>query len=109
MHGIKKIFITNIVPWLEPVYRKTKIFQPTIYKTGFRGYLRFNFSEILPPKKNVFKRFILLIRIIDFIFNLIGDLRFIFFKKYKFKNVKFEYVVNLDELSAKFLDSHNKK
>jgi len=52
----KNICITNIVPWLEPVYQKTKIFQPTLFKTGKRFYLRSNFAELLPPKHTFFEK-----------------------------------------------------
>jgi hypothetical protein len=105
----KKIFITNIVPWLEPVYQKTNIFQPTIYKKGFRGYLRFNFSEILPPKKKIFENIIPILKTIDFTLNLIHDIRLSLFIKHKYNNVRYEYLSTIDEKTVDFIDIHKIK
>ena len=65
----KKILITNIVPFLEPVYQKTKLFYPTQYKVGIRCFRRFNFAEILPPKNAVFVKFKPLLSLADGLLN----------------------------------------
>jgi len=105
----KKIFITNIVPWLEPVYQKTNIFQSTIYKEGLRGYLRFNFSDILPPKKKIFKNIVPVLKTIDFTLNLIQNIRLSFFNKYQFNGIKYEYLSLIDEKTSDFIDLYKKK
>lgn len=103
----KKIFITNIVPWLEPVYQKTKIFLPTKYKFGFRGYLRFNLSEILSSKNTFFKKIYPLLKIIDCLLNALIDLRFILNKVEKVKDINYDYVVTLDEISDEFIKKYS--
>lgn len=42
-----KLFISNFVPTLEKTYQNLGIFHPTIYKTGYRFYTRFCFTEII--------------------------------------------------------------
>jgi hypothetical protein len=105
----QKIFITNIVPWLEPVYQKTKIFQPSVYKSGFRGYMRFNLSEILPPKKPVFQKITSFLKIIDCVFNWLHDIRLSSFKKYNLEEVNYGYLSRLDDECAAFIDLYNQK
>lgn len=101
----QKILITNIVPWLEPIYQKTKIFQPTIYKYGLRCYMRFNLAELLPPKNRIFKRLTWTLRLIDNFINTFYSLRLILFRKLKLKNVKYEYLTYLDNESCKFVET----
>jgi len=105
----KKIFITNIVPWLEPVYQKTKLFFPTKYKIGFRGYLRFNLSEILSSKNTFFKKITPLLKVCDFLLNSVADLRLLFYLKDILKEVRYDYVVSLDEIPDDFIKIHNTK
>ncbi|MGD9978227.1 MAG: hypothetical protein AB7S54_09880 [Bacteroidales bacterium] len=99
----KKILITNIVPSLEPVYQKTNIFQPTKYKIGYRGYLRFNLAEILPPKNCTLSKLTPLLKLSDWFLNIFVDLRLVFIKEHPPKDVKFEYLSSFDEIPADFL------
>jgi hypothetical protein len=110
----KKIMITNIVPTLIPTYQKTKIFQPTVYKTGLRCYYKFNFSELLPPKKAIFGQIKLLLKIGDWVLNsLLAP--FSYFRKTKSENnVHFLEISKPDEeigglLINKFNISNRKK
>lgn len=103
----KKICITNIVPWLEPIYQKTKLFQPTQYKEGFRGYFRFNLSEILPPKSSFFKNIRPLLQLSDWFMNLFLDKRLWLFKGYSLNDSKFEYLPTFEKMSADFIDEHS--
>lgn len=100
----QKILITNFVPWLEPIYQKTKIFQPTIYKYGLRGYMRFNFAEILPPKNQIFKKFASILKLTDTFLNILYSIRLTFFEKYTFENINYEYLTHLDNESGKFIE-----
>jgi GNAT superfamily N-acetyltransferase len=100
----QKIFITNIVPTLEPVYQKTKIFLPTLYKSGFRGYLRFNFAEILPPKKKLFQKTIPLLKGLDFSLNLLNNIRLSFCKKYSTDGIRYERLNQLDNSAIDFIN-----
>lgn len=98
----QKIMITNIVPDLEPVYQKTKIFQPTIYKLGFRGYVRFSLSAILPPKHHFFRKIVPALKLADIILNLPVDLKLTFFKTFK-TDIQFEYLKKLSEEDENFI------
>ncbi len=102
-----RIFITNIVPALEPVYLKTKLFLPTRYKTGYRGYMRFNLSEILPPKKTFFRKITPFLKIVDGSLNIFSNLRFIFFSGYRL-DVKVEYLTTFEEDLEEFVSCYNK-
>jgi hypothetical protein len=99
----KKIMITNIVPSLIPTYQKTKIFQPTVYKTGLRCYYKFNFSELLPPKKAIFGQIKPLLKISDWVLNSLVT-PFSYFRKTKVDtNVHFLEISKADEQIGKFL------
>ena len=103
----KNIFITNIVPWLEPVYQKTNLFFPTKYKIGFRGYLRFNLSEILSSKNTFFKKVTPLLVVTDLLLNALADLRFRFNKKELVKEINYDYVASLNEIPDDFIKIHS--
>ncbi len=103
----KRILITNIVPWLDPVYQKTGLFLPTQQKTGFRGYLRFNTAEILPPKKNIFKKITPMLKTIDYALNSLIRIRLSLYKKQSLCNIRYEYLSSFDEINDMFFESHN--
>lgn len=99
----QKILMKNMVPRLEPLYQKTKLFQPTIYKTGFRGYMRFNFAEILPPKKAFFEKTKPILKITDFILNSIHDIQICLSSKGHLKNVNYQYLFRLGDMEGDFI------
>lgn len=101
----QQIFITNIVPWLEPVYQKTKIFNPTQYKIGYRGYLRFNLAEILPPKSTFFQKTKCILKASDKVLNLLADLRFTLKGKSK-TSLRHEYMHCIDHTMEAFISNH---
>ena len=102
----EKIFITNIVPWLEPIYQKTKLFFPTKYQSGFRGYLRFNLSGILPSKNKLFQKFGSLFKLSDCLFNSVADLRFTFNKKRHLPGINYDYLTSLNEIPDEFIEKY---
>jgi hypothetical protein len=99
----QKILITNIVPALEPVYQKTKIFQPTIYKSGFRGYVRLNLNELLPPKHRLFRKMVPVLKLADSIINLPIDLKLKMFPKFDTGDLQLQYLQKLSEDDEKFM------
>lgn len=103
-----KIFITNFVPWLEPVYQKIGIFEPVRHKSGLRCYLRFNLAEILPPKKPFYQHISFLLKAIDFAFNTAGDVRLKFIRPDTSDQAKPEYLSYIDEDSEKFIVCHTR-
>lgn len=105
----QKILITNIVPWLEPVYQKTKIFQPTMYRTGFRGYMRFNFAEILPPKKVFFEKAKVILKLTDFVLNSIHDVQLSLSPQARLRNISYEYLFRLGDIENNFISKFKDK
>lgn len=101
----QKILITNIVPWLEPVYQKTKIFQPTIFKSGLRAYLRLNLADILPPKKSFFGKIKPILKSIDWLLNLIIDIRLSITKPLKLEDVNIEFISQIGKKESLFINN----
>ena len=96
--------ITTIVPSLIPTYQKTKIFQPTLYKTGLRCYYRFSFSELLPPKKALFDQLKPLLKLSDWILNNIVS-PFFHIRKQQIKiKAKFLEINKIDEEIRELLE-----
>lgn len=104
----RKLLITNIVPWLEPVYQKTKIFVPTIYKEGYRGYMRFNSAELLSSKKSIFKKMFPVLNFGDTILNTIFDTRFVLYNKRQSGNVDVQYLKSLGDEEKTFINGFKK-
>ena len=99
----KKIMITNIVPSLIPTYQKTKIFQPTQYKTGLRCYYRFNFSELLPPKKKFFDQIKPILKLGDWLLNTLIAPFFLARKPGVINGLNFLEINEIDEEIGDFL------
>src|ERR1035438_2521134 len=53
-----KILITNMATGTINFYLRTDLFRPPLYKSGIRGYLKFNLAAILPPKKSIFRKIV---------------------------------------------------
>lgn len=64
-----RLAITNIVPSLENVYGKMKMFAPIRKISGTRYYFRLNLATILPPKHKAFQISKPILSAFDFIFN----------------------------------------
>jgi hypothetical protein len=76
-----RILITNFVPSLASLYRRTGMFLPERIKTGIRAYMRLNLSEVLPPKARWLSTIKPFLSISDGLFNLVADFRFFFFRR----------------------------
>lgn len=98
------ILITNMAPGTIPFYLKTGLFNPPVYKEGFRGYLQFNFSEILPPKKEIFRKSIPLLKVADFLLNMVNGVRLLFYRGYGFSgNFRIDYQDGISREAAGFI------
>ncbi|MCL1942769.1 MAG: GNAT family N-acetyltransferase [Candidatus Azobacteroides sp.] len=52
-----RLFVSNIVPDLEKTYQSLRIFHPTVYKSGYRVYVRFCLKDLIGkhfPKTAIF-------------------------------------------------------
>jgi hypothetical protein len=88
-----RILITNFVPSLASLYRRTGMFLPERIKTGIRAYMRLNLSEVLPPKARWLSNIKPFLSISDRLFNLVADFRFFVFSR----QVNTAYYQFLDE------------
>ncbi|MDR1729507.1 MAG: GNAT family N-acetyltransferase [Prevotellaceae bacterium] len=79
----ERLFITNIVPGLEKTYQRLGIFQPTVYRTGYRFYMQFCFSEIIVSRKFRSPFLKSAAALTDYLLNLPFSVRTLFYKKSK--------------------------
>ena len=71
-----KIMFTNYAPESKAVYDKSGEFTKYASIDGIRVYLRFLFSEVLPPKSKLFKKLEPVLKLSDYVLNGIADVRF---------------------------------
>ncbi len=69
-----RLAITNIVPSLESVYGKMKLFAPVRRVSGTRYWFRLNMATVLPPKHKVFRMLKPLLSAFDFVGNKVCGL-----------------------------------
>jgi len=105
----RNILITNFVPSLLPLYRKTGLFSKEKTMHGIRAYLRMNLGEILPPKNTLFRSIRPLLTFADSVFNLAADIRFKFFREYPMHDIKWKELTELDDTAADFIRNRNNR
>ncbi len=102
------ILITNMQPGTQKIYERTDYYHPLAFKVGIRGYLRFCLAEILPPRGGVFARIKLLLRAIDFLFNLVNAIRLVFYPGYKMDpEINYKYVEEIGAEAEELINSCN--
>ena len=99
----EKIILTDLTPHTKKILSNLPFFTFTSLDSGFRGYLRFDFYNILPNKKPQFKSFRPFLKVIDFIANC-----FVFKKPKPFK-LKVEKIQSFNQNDKAFLTSKNSK
>jgi GNAT superfamily N-acetyltransferase len=77
-----RILITNMAPGTINFYMRTGFFREPLYKTGLRGYMRFNLSTLLPPKKKIYKNAVPFLKALDFAGNSLNKGRLTFYSRY---------------------------
>ena len=103
------ILITNMAPGTIGFYLRTGLFNPPVFKEGYRGYLRFNLSEILPPKKKIFRKSGILLKGIDWMLNLANGIRLLFYPGYGYSGrFRMELSEEITPEAAAFISDHNK-
>jgi len=86
-----RILFSNYAPESKSLYDKSLLFKEIHELKGRRIYFRFCFSELLPPKKRFFSKIKPLLIVIDYLLNLLFDIRFVFqSNKLKFENLRIE-------------------
>jgi len=105
-----KILITNMAPGTINFYLRTDLYRQPQYKTGIRGYLRFNLANILPPKKSIFKKAVSFLKALDFTGNIMNSARLYFYPRYKVnRNLKVEYRNDITPKVEEFIIVHNRQ
>jgi GNAT superfamily N-acetyltransferase len=97
------ILSADYVPVSKKVYDKTKAFNKPYGKNGIRLYYRMDLYTILPPKNKFFYKIRHLLKILDFVFNIPIDIRLLFLKN-SVKDVKFNYIDNIDDETEQFIN-----
>jgi hypothetical protein len=98
------LLFTNFAPESKAVYDKSGDFKLLKTKKGVRGYLRFNFHYLLPPKHTFFKNIKGVLKWIDYLLNLFADLRILIIDcLVNMKEIKLEYIQQVDNESAEFI------
>ena len=102
--------ITNMKPGTLKIYERTGYFHPPFVKYGMRGYLRFNFAEILPPRGGLFSRIKGILQVVDFSLNFFNSIRLLFFPGYKMDPDKqFDYVEGISSEAEDLINQCNDK
>jgi GNAT superfamily N-acetyltransferase len=102
--------ITNMKPGTLKIYERTGYFHPPVTVTGIRGYLRFCFAEILPPRGGFYKRIKPLLQVYDFSLNLINAIRLVFYPGYRLDpSLRVEYVDSIGPETEAFINQCNRR
>jgi GNAT superfamily N-acetyltransferase len=100
--------ITNMKPGTLKIYERTAYFHDPVPVTGIRGYLRFNLSEILPPRGGFLARIKPVFQVVDFVFNIFNSIRLVFYPGYKIdNNIHYEYVDEISPEVGELIDKYN--
>lgn len=98
-----RLSVTNIVPSLESVYGKMRLFAPVKKEMGLRYYFRFNMATILPPKSKVFKTLKFALAAFDTIANGVYS---VFARSKQDTDSQYTVSNSLDEESLEFIKAH---
>ena len=105
-----KILITNMTPGTINFYLRTDLFRQPLYKTGIRGYLRFNLANILPPKSILFKKTVPFLKVLDFTGNIMNSARLYFYPRYNVsKDLRVEYKNDITPEAKEFISGYNRQ
>jgi len=95
-----RVLLADYVPATIRVYQKTESFTGPLSLSGFRGYRRFDFKTILPPRYPKFEKIKGLLGVADKLLNVFSDLRF---KMGKEKKANLEWLETLDQQAIDFI------
>jgi hypothetical protein len=105
------IMITDMIPKTKFIIDRTGEFFCPKQFSGLRCFLRFNSSTLLPQKSKFFKKTGFLLSMIDFLFNIINDIRLNYIKIFldrqlKKTGIRLDYVENIDHEADEFIKNH---
>lgn len=98
-----RILVTEFTVAAKGLYDYTKQFVDLAKPQGVRGYLRFNWSELLPKKDPKWSKWKPVLQLSDALLNIPNSLRLTFHKKQS--SVAFEQVTEIDQESWQFIQA----
>jgi len=98
-----RILVTEFTVAAKGLYDYTKQFVDLAQPVGVRGYLRFNWSELLPKRDEKWQKWKTVLQLSDALLNIPNSLRLALHKKQS--NVVAEQVTTIDEASWQFIHS----
>jgi hypothetical protein len=102
-----KVLITNYSPDVKGTYIRSGLFMEPFTKPGVRGYLRFNFHELLPTKKKVFQQWSWLLKVGDAVLNVGNETRLFVTQVFnKHGDSRIEVLSEIDQETNAFIKKH---
>jgi len=101
--GDEKIILTDFTPHTKDIIERLNFFNTIKLEDGFRGYLKFNLSEILPKKNEKLKPFKVLFLLFDKIANTL------FQPKVKPLKLIDKPILQFNESDHKFIEKHSQQ
>ncbi len=101
--GKEQIILTDFTPHTREIIERLNFFTITKLDDGFRGYLKFNLSEILPQRNKKLVSFTFLLKAFDSIANAIVS------PKIKETSLKAETANQLTESDGRFITKHSQQ
>lgn len=97
-----RILATEFTAVAKKLYNKTNFFTDLQIKKGIRLYTRLDLYNILPPRKEIFKKFSFFLKIADTLVNSVLGKRFLFWKT-NITKLHLEYINHLDAEVENFI------
>jgi GNAT superfamily N-acetyltransferase len=97
-----RVILTEFSPEVSHLYRRSDHFTESMPLMGYRGYLRPNFAQILPPKKPIFETLKPLLRLADALLAIPNDLRISLFHQKKHA-CTIQAITKIDQSTAEFI------
>ena len=104
----RKIIITEFTDSAKRLYDKTDNFEKLETKEGIRLYIQSDLQKILPPKKEIFRKTIPLLKFIDFAINTFIKIP-LFFNKQDIDNFSLENITEIDKELTEFIEENQEK
>ncbi len=98
----KRILATEFTPSAKRLYDKSNFFKDLQIKEGIRLYIRSDLHNLLPPRKRIFKKLFLILKVTDAIINSLLDIKLLF-RKPNIGNLRLEYINHLDNEVQNFI------
>jgi GNAT superfamily N-acetyltransferase len=103
-----RIVMTNMAPRIIAFYQRTDLFCEPLNKQGIRGYLRFNLSSVLPPKKDLFKKVLPVLKVLDLTGNILNSTRLFFYPRFNMhRTIRAEYKSKITPEAEQFIAAFN--